>query len=528
MAEIVAQSSGDPQKTIDDVVNNVKSEGLFDQFRKECLEEFENMETYHQLKQRVENHVTSFLSKHKYHDGLQKNLLRNNLRTHISKSDILLNSIQQLVDEVLSLKGHSFCLKIDKEVDKYLNKDESNVKTNQDCSSKTDEKEECTEEVPIQDVGVSEEKGNRDIMTEVTEIEEVEMEINDNPSNIESEEHNPPNSNSEIFEVSLESKKDSTAAESQKLDNPDKNIEIKDEDKKTLDELNATTKYTEENSDITHVISEQEPSQDIQDVEQKIVSGITSKRNKSTDVDENVDTKNDGGIAVGKVMDCKEDEKDELADMNLTKQFEENKVIETTNEINEFAGHIPPLITEPISDDSASNHSSFTEETKALSEVEQRRKSNRVRSLPLKLRQNESKTASDDNDSISSNDTEVKTLNESSSTQRHGRHKRKRSQHTDDSRESYDAVEKRSSRGKSLPDSDKHKKAKKRDRSVGEIEEASRGGGRKTKRKDLSSDHPVSVSQREDMVASPVNTPDDNTNKRTRRPIKQRRCYSPS
>ncbi|XP_057307702.1 biorientation of chromosomes in cell division protein 1-like 1 [Hydractinia symbiolongicarpus] len=527
MAEIVAQSSGDPQKTIDDVVNNVKSEGLFDQFRKECLEEFENMETYHQLKQRVENHVTSFLSKHKYHDGLQKNLLRNNLRTHISKSDILLNSIQQLVDEVLSLKGHSFCLKIDKEVDKYLNKDESIVKTSQDCSSKTEEKEECTEEVPIQDVGASKEKGNRDIMTEVTEIEEVEMEINDNPSNIESEEHNPSNSNPEIFEVSLESKKDSMAAESQKLDNPDKNIENKDENKKTLDELNATTKNTEENSDITHVISEEEPSHDIQDVEQKIVCGIT-KSNKSTDIDENVDAKNGDGSAVGKVMDCEENEKDELADMNLTKQFKENKVIETTNEINEFTGHIPPLITEPISDDSASNHSSFTEETKALGEVEQRRKSNRVRSLPLKLRQNESKTASDDNDSISSNDTEVKTTNESSSTQRHGRHKRKRSQHPDDSRDSYDALEKRSSRGKPLPDSDKHKKAKKRDRSVGEIEEASRSGGRKTKKKDLSSDHPDSVSQREDIVASPVNTPDDNANKRTRRPIKQRRCYSPS
>jgi len=36
-------SSLDPQKTINDVVNNVKSEGIFDQFRKECLEEFENM-----------------------------------------------------------------------------------------------------------------------------------------------------------------------------------------------------------------------------------------------------------------------------------------------------------------------------------------------------------------------------------------------------------------------------------------------------------------------------------------------------
>ena len=36
----------DPQTTINDVVNNVKSEGIFDQFRKECLEEFENMVIY--------------------------------------------------------------------------------------------------------------------------------------------------------------------------------------------------------------------------------------------------------------------------------------------------------------------------------------------------------------------------------------------------------------------------------------------------------------------------------------------------
>lgn len=33
----------DPQTTINEVINSVKSEGLFDQFRKECLEEFENM-----------------------------------------------------------------------------------------------------------------------------------------------------------------------------------------------------------------------------------------------------------------------------------------------------------------------------------------------------------------------------------------------------------------------------------------------------------------------------------------------------
>lgn len=45
MGDEAAQSyvTMDPQTTINEVVNSVKSEGLFDQFRKECLEEFENM-----------------------------------------------------------------------------------------------------------------------------------------------------------------------------------------------------------------------------------------------------------------------------------------------------------------------------------------------------------------------------------------------------------------------------------------------------------------------------------------------------
>ncbi|XP_065649815.1 biorientation of chromosomes in cell division protein 1-like 1 isoform X2 [Hydra vulgaris] len=142
----------EPQKSINDVVSSVKSEGLFDQFRKECLEEFDNMDNYRQLKQQVENHVASFLSKHKYDISLQKNMLRNELRNHITKSEVILNSVKHLVDEVLSAKGHSFCLIIDKQVDKYLNKDKQSQTT-----ADTTFKEE----------------------TEVTEIEEVQMELND-------------------------------------------------------------------------------------------------------------------------------------------------------------------------------------------------------------------------------------------------------------------------------------------------------------------------------------------------------------
>ena len=33
----------DPNKVAEEVVNNLKSQGLFDQFRKECLEELEHL-----------------------------------------------------------------------------------------------------------------------------------------------------------------------------------------------------------------------------------------------------------------------------------------------------------------------------------------------------------------------------------------------------------------------------------------------------------------------------------------------------
>ena len=48
-AASVNEAKQDPSKVADEVVNNLKSQGLFDQFRKECLEELEHLVTLNPL-----------------------------------------------------------------------------------------------------------------------------------------------------------------------------------------------------------------------------------------------------------------------------------------------------------------------------------------------------------------------------------------------------------------------------------------------------------------------------------------------
>eukprot|EP00794_Sanderia_malayensis_P005374 gene5374-6046_t len=115
-----SKTQENPAKVADEVVSNLKSQGLFDKFRKECLEELENMESYRLLKQRVENHVASFLSKYQWSEKLSKNSVRDSLRTNINRSEVLLNGIDRIIDQILSSKTDSFAERICPEVDKHL------------------------------------------------------------------------------------------------------------------------------------------------------------------------------------------------------------------------------------------------------------------------------------------------------------------------------------------------------------------------------------------------------------------------
>jgi hypothetical protein len=70
---------------IDKILFEVKSQGLFDEFRKECLNDVDTKPAYQNLKQRVENTVQSFINLQKWTPDANRNQLREKLRKNITE-----------------------------------------------------------------------------------------------------------------------------------------------------------------------------------------------------------------------------------------------------------------------------------------------------------------------------------------------------------------------------------------------------------------------------------------------------------
>lgn len=75
----------DNTKLIDSIVCEVKSQGVFDQFRRECMADVDTKPAYQNLRQRVESSVSNFLNEQEWKPELNKNQLRERLRRNITE-----------------------------------------------------------------------------------------------------------------------------------------------------------------------------------------------------------------------------------------------------------------------------------------------------------------------------------------------------------------------------------------------------------------------------------------------------------
>ncbi|XP_020281609.1 biorientation of chromosomes in cell division protein 1-like 1 [Pseudomyrmex gracilis] len=108
-------------RLIDHIVGEVKSQGIFDQFRKECIADVDTKPAYQNLRTRVEGSVNSFLSKQIWKPDLNKNQLRETLRKHIHDEPYLDAGVERIVDQVVNPKVYSvFMSQIEDVVYKFL------------------------------------------------------------------------------------------------------------------------------------------------------------------------------------------------------------------------------------------------------------------------------------------------------------------------------------------------------------------------------------------------------------------------
>ncbi|ESO06609.1 hypothetical protein HELRODRAFT_63946 [Helobdella robusta] len=105
-----------------EVVNKLKKQGLFDQFRKECLADVDTKPAYQNLQTRVTGEVSRYLSTVKWKQDINKNQLREHLRRHLNELPMLTAGIERVVDQVVKPKiFQSLKPQIDKVVCEHLN-----------------------------------------------------------------------------------------------------------------------------------------------------------------------------------------------------------------------------------------------------------------------------------------------------------------------------------------------------------------------------------------------------------------------
>jgi hypothetical protein len=91
-------------RIVEKLVEELKSQGMFDQIRKDCLAEVDTKPAYQNLRSRVSETVQRFLGRQRWNPSQNKNQLRNQLKQHIQQTPFMEDGVERIVEQVVNPK----------------------------------------------------------------------------------------------------------------------------------------------------------------------------------------------------------------------------------------------------------------------------------------------------------------------------------------------------------------------------------------------------------------------------------------